>query len=262
MINYEFHASQLKDLIGDPLNYFYNKEAPQTQAMKDGTEREMLSYELFTKFECELDKNFQQQVTGHSYTINTGWTIVGTPDIVGDDYIVDIKNSIRSDKELIEAYKDQLTGYCLMFHVSKGYIFADANEGNDMDLSKCRLIEVPVDLRKEQLPLDLNNVVKALNENKKYCEQVTTVTDDDDLTKYLVLDSQIKALNKQVKALQSQQDEIMDKLTNTVLLNGELRTHKYSVRLLLKRNLKRIVQMDAWDGTYSSYVKVVKNKGE
>ena len=258
MINYEFHASQLKDLIGDPLNYFYNKEAPQTQAMKDGTEREMLSYELFTKFECSLDKNFKAQVPGGFYTTNNGWTIIGTPDIVGDDYICDIKNSIRSDKELIDGYTDQVTAYCLMFDKPKGYLFVDENEGNDMELSKCRLIEIQVS--PNLLGLELTAVVVALEENKKYAEQITVVNDNPALTRYVELDNQIKALNKQIKAMQSEQDDLMEKLTNDVLLNGELKTDKWVVRMLLKRNIKRVVTMEPWDGTYSSYVKVVKNK--
>lgn len=251
---YEFRSSGLKDLISDPLTYYYDLEDHdyQSLAMIDGTERELLSYDIFTSFKCDLNKNYKQQEKGEVQGKN--WICTGHPDIIGDDYICDIKNSSQTDKALIDTYTLQVSMYCAMFGKAKGYLFVDTNKGNDTDEKKCRLIEIPI-VDKETLFKYLDNVADTLD---KYKAETKPLTVDNPL-----IDEYAKN-EAEIKRLEERQDEIKEVLETLASQNWWIKTNDYEVRTYLRREYARKIKVlsNTWTGNYTSYIKVVKNKGE
>lgn len=105
----KLRASELKNIIADPINYFKLIDNPtkETQAMFMGKQREDLSYLIYDKFlashpEYHLDTNYDDQKAGE-FEIE-GVKITCHADIVHDKIVVDIKNSKQDDEHLLQNY--------------------------------------------------------------------------------------------------------------------------------------------------------------
>lgn len=246
---FSIRASQLKEIVGDPLNYFYlaNKPEITSDAIENGKEREILSYELFTKYmEGKID-HFEEQKEGVLCIKESGANIIltGHADILATGMVIDIKNSKRTDKELIDDYKWQLWAYCKIFGVYKAYLFVDSNSGNDMDLNKCRLVEIEWggDGLWNVAMKSIANVLATANvspyEYTTNCSQASTIE------KYIRLSGEMKRMEQELKLLESQVDKILT--THNVVIWGNYRLYR-TYRRSIKRNTK--VEMLPWDGTY------------
>ena len=249
---YEFRSSKLHDLVSDPLTYWYEKNNDvKTQAMIDGTTREILSYDIFTDFECNLDtKHYDEQVEGKLE--GDGWVCTGHADIVGNDYVVDIKNSIQKDKDLIETYTLQVSMYCAMFGKAKGYLFVDTNKGNDKDAKKCRLVEIPI-IDKETLINYLDCVKNALD--------IYKLSDNPVMDNNPLID-EYGQNQAEIKRLEKRQKEIEEQLADLSLDNPWIQSDNYQLRVYLRRDFERKIKIisNTWTGKYNSYIKVVEVK--
>ena len=122
---FKFRPSFLKKVVQNPANYWLaTQDISNLKAVKQGIDREKLSYSLYEKLTADKDYHAQEW---ESKSLND-WTIEGTADIVSSEAIVDIKNSIQSDKDLIAEYKYQLSAYCYLFNKTKAYLFVDSNK--------------------------------------------------------------------------------------------------------------------------------------
>ena len=229
----KLRPSTLKSVISNPYNYFkLQKDISTLKAVNNGIEREAISYLLYEQF--TNNTNYQKQAQG-SININDDTILEGTADIVTNDCIIDIKNSIQDDNKLINEYKYQLSAYCAIFDKSKAYLFVDTNKGCETNLNKVRLIEVPI-IAKDELITTLKKVVDEI----KHLDQlnfdliVINQKPDVDSKMFLYFDN----LNK-IKELEKQNKKIEAELKDTVYENEQ-----YSLHYEANRKQKRIVKVE------------------
>lgn len=225
---YKFRPSYLKSVIANPANYWkLTPDISNLEAVKQGIDREKLSYSLYEKLTNDTNYHAQQW---ESKSLND-WTIEGTADIVTVDSIIDIKNSIQDDKKLIDEYKYQLSAYCYLFNREKAFLFVDSNKGEDKDLSKVRLIQVPI-IPAQELVETLNTVAQSIKELENLNFNLIVINKnweyDSMLDKYFKNKAQIKQLEQENK-------EIAKKL------NKPYENDKYLIQWEATRHTQRIV---------------------
>lgn len=201
---YKFRPSYLRTIIANPANYW--KQTPDIsnlEAVKQGIVREKLSYSLYEKLTG--DKTYKSQQSA-SRSLND-WIIEGTADLVSANAIVDIKNSIQNDTQLINEYKYQLSAYCYIFNKDKAFLFVDSNKGDEKDLSKVRVIEVEI-IPAAEFEALMDNVCKTINElselNLTLFIQNKDVEYEAALENYFSNKEQIKKLEAENKELEKQ----------------------------------------------------------
>ena len=230
---YKLRPSYLKSIISNPYNYFkLEKDISNLTAVKNGIERENISYILYE--ELAGNKNYQKQVKG-SLEINQLATIEGTCDILTENSIIDIKNSILDDKKLIDEYKYQLSAYCAIFNKTKGFLFVDSNKKLETNINNVRLIEVEIIPKKELLEL-LNKVVDEIINLEKLNFDLIIINQKPELDSKL--DTYFNNLSK-IKELEKQNKEIEAQLKDTVYEND-----KYSLHFEATRKSKRTVKVE------------------
>ena len=229
----KLRPSTLKSVISNPYNYFkLQKDISTLKAVNNGIEREAISYLLYEQF--TNNTNYQKQAQG-SININDDTILEGTADIVTNDCIIDIKNSIQDDNKLINEYKYQLSAYCAIFDKSKAYLFVDTNKGCETNLNNVRMVEVPIIAKDE-----LINTLKKVVDEIKHLDQlnfdliVINQKPDVDSKMFLYFDN----LNK-IKELEKQNKKIEAELKDTVYENEQ-----YSLHYEANRKQKRIVKVE------------------
>lgn len=225
---YKFRPSYLKSLIANPANYWkLTQDISNLEAVKQGITREKTSYELYEKLTS--NKDYQAQVL--EVVEHKEWTLQGTADIVTKDSIIDIKNSVQNDTQLIKEYQYQLSAYCYLFKKEKAYLFVDSNKGDEKDLSKVRLIQVPI-IPAQELVETLNAVAQSIQELEKLNFNLIVINQnwefDSMLDKYFKNKAQIKQLEQENK-------EIAEKL------NKPYENENYIVQYEATRHTQRIV---------------------
>ena len=243
----ELRASELADFISDPINYYKNavKEDVKTPAMVNGIEREVLSYSMYDNI--AKNKDYKKQLALEYTTAD--FKITGHPDIVDGDMVVDIKNSKRSDEELIKAYWYQLNAYALMCKSKQAWLFVDNNAGQETDMGLTRLIQVPVDSKK--FLEDVNNAVKLLKK-VGYLFQ-------DEIKKTTPLG---KLINK-LATLQEKQAKLDEEVANAKSELQQAMKDYYSVQCgdyvvnrTYRKDTKRQMKMisETWNGDYKEII--------
>lgn len=207
---FKFRPSYLKSIIANPANYWKaTADISNLKQVANGISREAISYKLYEKLTNDTTYHSQQW---ESKSLND-WTIEGTADIVSSEAIIDIKNSIQKDKELIAEYKYQLSAYCYLFNKTKAYLFVDSNKAQEQDLSKCRLIEVDIIPAKEFEAL-MDSVCKTIQELDKLNFNLIIKNQDveyeAELEKYFSNKEQIKKLEAENKELEKHFDKVYE----------------------------------------------------
>ena len=158
----KLRASELKNIIADPLNYFKLIDNPtkETVRMRDGKEREVVSYLIYDKMMPEQWGDYEEQKAGEFEV--EGVKITCHADIVHKNIIVDIKNSKLDDDSLIKNYWYQLNAYAYCFKCSEAYLFVDNNVGNEQQQNVCRFVKV--DVNPAKFLRDLSCAIKVLKE--------------------------------------------------------------------------------------------------
>ena len=240
---FKFRPSYLKQLVQNPANYWKaTQDISNLKAVKQGIEREKLSYSLYETLTNDKDYHAQQWA---SKSLND-WTIEGTADIVSKEAIIDIKNSIQDDKKLIDEYKYQLSAYCYLFNKTKAYLFVDSNKAQEQDLSKVRLIEVEIIPAKEFEVL-MDSLCKTIQELDKLNFNLIIKNQDVDyekeLEKYFSNKEQIKKLEAENKELEKKFDKVYEndkfivQYEATRKFNTKITktpTNEYTVKLAIK----------------------------
>ena len=230
---YKLRPSNLKTVIANPYNYFkLEKDISNLKAVQNGIERESISYLLYEQL--TQNTNYQKQIKG-SLEINQLATIEGTCDILANDAIVDIKNSILDDKKLIDEYKYQLSAYCAIFNKQKAFLFVDSNKNLETNLNNCRLIEVDIISKKQLLEL-LNKVIDEIINLERLNFELVIVNQKPELDSKL--DIYFDNLSK-IKELEKANKEIEAELKDTVYQND-----KYSLHYEATRKAKRTVKVE------------------
>ena len=225
---YKFRPSYLKNIIANPANYWKaTQDISNLKQVANGIQREKLSYVLYEKLTRDKDYKSQQW---QSKSLND-WTIEGTADIVSQNAIIDIKNSIQDDKKLIDEYKYQLSAYCYLFNKTKAYLFVDSNKAQEQDLSKVRLIEVEIIPAKEFETL-MDSVGKTIQELDKLNFNLVIKNQDveyeKELEKYFSNKEQIKKLEAENKELEKQFNKVYE---NDKFLVQYEATRKFSTKI-------------------------------
>ena len=257
----ELRASQIDEFVKDPMTY-YQPAKEQTEAMKLGTEREPLSYMLFaqalkdknTPAIIRADVHYNQQVYG---TMDfDGIKITGHADIVGKDYIVDIKNSTRNDQQLQEAYWYQLNAYGNIFGIKTLYLFVDQNNEGDMDIKKCHFVKIDFDEAKFS-----SNIAIASKYLKQATEECKELWDGKKIDECL---SEIRVLQTELDDLQNTIDakkkELMEHLSAQHVYS--YKNDDYTVSNIMKQEIKykRETISATWTGKYTHYIMLKPNK--
>ena len=230
---YKLRPSNLKNIIANPYNYFKSgTDISNLQAVQNGIERENISYVLYEQL--TQNTNYQKQVKG-SLEINQLATLEGTCDILAEDAIIDIKNSILDDKKLSDEYKYQLSAYCAIFNKQKAFLFVDSNKNLETNLNNVRLVEVEIISKKELLEL-LNKVVDAIINLERLNLGLVIINQRPELDSKL--DLYFNNLSK-IKELEKQNKELEVELKDTVYEND-----KYSLHYEATRKSKRIVKVE------------------
>lgn len=245
---WEFRASELGAIISDPVNYYKLAvgENVETPAMKNGKDREVLSYSMYDRIAEK--KNYKKQVS-LEYTASD-FKITGHPDIVDGDTVVDIKNSNRSDEELIKAYWYQLNAYALMCHTEKAFLFVDNNVGQETDFKLTRLIQVPVDTKK--FLEDVKNAVKLLN-------SIHFQMGDVHKGKATPLSSAIKKLavvRAKQQALKTEEEALVNEINSLMEDYYAYQVGDYVCTKTYRKDTKRKLQMvsETWNGDYKEVI--------
>ena len=238
---YKIRASYLKSIVQNPSNYFKagTIDISNVDSVKNGKTREIISYELFNDFNHNLDLNYKRQAKGLKHFRD--FEIIGHPDILGIDYIVDIKNSKLNDQQLIEEYKYQLVTYSYLFDIKKVYLFVDNNIDLDTDLNKCRLIEVDIStIDLEKTLLGLEKALKELENKPIQREGLEPLfrTYDNVKEQITLLLNEKKDLEKKI--------EIIFKENNSVFAGN------YELKPAFKRDIKYTMNRinEPWNGEY------------
>lgn len=243
----------LKDFVADPINYYKSLFATkeQTQAMKDGTEREALSYLIYGNHNGGL--KFEEQKEG-SFEVD-GALITCHADIVQENgIVVDIKNSVRKDNELIKEYWYQLNAYAIAFNCKQAFLFVDTNEGNEMDYAKCRLVEIPLD--KETFFKDIKHALELLN-NLPY--QIRDEAKSKDASYKLI--HKIAKIKEQIAQLEAEQEKLEADLVPLMQNAYECVAGDYICTKTFRKDTKRKMQMisETWNGKYKPIISVKMN---
>lgn len=225
---YKFRPSYLKSIIANPANYWkLTQDISNLEAVKQGITREKTSYELYEKLTS--NKDYKAQVL--EAVEHKEWTLVGTADIITNDSIIDIKNSVQNDTQLIKEYQYQLSAYCYLFNKEKAYLFVDSNKGDEKDLSKVRLIQVPI-IPAQELIDTLNAVAQSIQELENLNFNLIVINKNSEYDS--MLDKYFK--NKaQIKQLEQENKEIAEKL------NKPYENDNYIVQYEATRHTQRIV---------------------
>ena len=251
---WEFRASELGDIISDPVNYYKLAvgENVETPAMKNGKEREVLSYSMYDNI--AKNKDYKKQLSLEF--IAPDFKITGHPDIVDGNMVVDIKNSKRSDEELIKAYWYQLNAYALMCNTKEAWLFVDNNVGQETDMGLTRLIKVPVDSKK--FLEDVNNAVKLLN-------SIHFQVGDVHKGKTTPLSSAIKklAVNRaKQQALKTEEDALVNEINSLMEDYYAYQVGDYICTKTYRKDTKRKLQMvsETWNGDYKEVISLKEVK--
>ena len=240
---YKLRPSNLKNIISNPYNYFkLEKDISNLEAVKKGIERENISYLLYEQL--TNNTNYQKQVKG-SLEINQLATIEGTCDILANDAIIDIKNSILDDKKLIDEYKYQLSAYCAIFNKQKAFLFVDSNKNLETNINNCRLVEVEI-IQKQKLLELLNKVVDELMNLERLNFDLVIINQRPELDSKL--DTYFNNLSK-IKELEKQNKELEAELKDTVYENDQ-----YSLHFEATRKSKRIVKVEQTNDYENKFV--------
>ncbi|MBO7694109.1 MAG: hypothetical protein J6T10_15940 [Methanobrevibacter sp.] len=156
---------------------------------------------------------------------------MGTADIITNDSIIDIKNSIQNDTQLIKEYQYQLSAYCYLFKKEKAYLFIDSNKGDEKDLSKVRLIQVPI-IPAQELIDTLNAVAQSIQELENLNFNLIVINKNSEYDSMLEHYFTNKA---QIKQLEQENKEIAKKL------NKPYENDNYIVQYEATRHTQRIV---------------------
>lgn len=225
---YKFRPSYLKTIIANPANYWkLTQDISNLEAVKQGINREKTSYELYEKLTS--NKDYKAQVL--EAVDHKQWTLVGTADIITNDSIIDIKNSIQNDTQLIKEYQYQLSAYCYLFKKEKAYLFIDSNKGDEKDLSKVRLIQVPI-IPAQELIDTLNAVAQSIQELENLNFNLIVINKNSEYDSMLEHYFTNKA---QIKQLEQENKEIAKKL------NKPYENDNYIVQYEATRHTQRIV---------------------
>ena len=239
--------SYLKAIISNPYNYFkQEKDISNLEQVKKGITREALSYKLYNQL-VKGPIDYKQQLQGSA---EVGEILLqGTADIVKSNCVIDIKNSVQEDNKLIEEYKWQLQAYCYIFKKEKAYLFIDNNKKEEMDLSKCRLIEVPL-ISREEFENILYAVKQAIKELNNLNTQLILCEENNDLdvllSDYFNLKQQKKDIDNKLKILEKQ-------------LNKPYQNDKYSIHYEAQRKAIRSVNI-TYEDSYEYTLKIGENK--
>lgn len=243
----KLRPSFLKNVLANPYNYFkLEKDISNLSAVKNGLERENLSYLLYEKF--TNNTNYEKQVKG-TFNINDNAVLMGTSDILTSDSIVDIKNSKLDDNKLIAEYQYQLSAYCLMFNKSHAYLFVDSNKNSETNINNVRLIEVPIipfDVLTSQLLSCVNTIKELDNLNFNLIMVNKNELMDEQFNKYFELKNKIKELEKEVK-------EVETSLLSSDVYENDL----YSLHYEATKKIKRIVKNE-WNNEYENKLVITK----
>ena len=255
----KLRASELKNIIADPINYFKLIDNPtkETQAMFMGKQREDLSYLIYDKFlashpEYHLDTNYDDQKAGE-FEIE-GVKITCHADIVHDKIVVDIKNSKQDDEHLLQNYWYQLNAYAYCFKCEKAYLFVDNNQGMEMDVKCCRMIQVPVDNKKF-----ITDLTYAINELKKITKQKTATVQTSTsklaklMSEYYDIQSEIDNKQKELNALELE----IQMLMKDYYCYEDLASNLMCVKTFHKDNHRKLqVVSDDWSGDYKESFRI------
>lgn len=237
---YKIRASYLKEVLQNPANYFKdNVDISHLEAVQNGKIREIISYELFNEFKHDFDLNYKRQAEGYKEFSN--FAISGHPDILGKDYIIDIKNSKQNDNKLIEEYKYQLATYAYLFDIKNVYLFVDNNKALETDLDKCRLIKVDItDIDFEKTLSSLEEALKELETKPIEKEEIAPL-----FIEYESVKEQIELLNATKKKLEEDIQQLFNENNNLIAGNYELKP-------AFKRDIKCTIQRinKPWNGEY------------
>ena len=229
----KLRASTLRNVISNPYNFFkLQKDISSLKQVHNGIEREPITYLLYEQF--TNNTNYQKQVGG-SLNITNDAILEGTADLITNDAIIDIKNSIQDDNKLINEYKYQLSAYCAIFDKTKAYLFVNSNKGVETNLNNVRLVEVPI-IAKDELITTLKKVVDEINHLDQLNFDLIVINQKADL------DSKINVYFDnlaKIKELEKQNKEIEAELKDTVYENEQ-----YSLHYEATRKQKRIVKVE------------------
>lgn len=235
---YKIRASYLSNILSNPDNYFQDiPDISNLPQVKKGRVREIISYELFNDFKHDLDLNYKKQVEATKTFGDI--ELIGHPDILGNDYIVDIKNSKMDDEKLIKEYQYQLATYAYLFDIKNVYLFIDNNTGTKADLSKCRLIKVDIsDINMEETLTSLEYSLNILT------QKPTIIEDENIFAEYDALLRAIEEFNKKKKELESEFDMLAKK--------SIIQSKHYILKPAFKKNIKYQTTKTAlpWNGEY------------
>lgn len=243
----KLRPSFLKNVIANPYNYFkLEKDISNLECVKNGIEREQLSYLLYEKYTNTT--NYKKQVKG-TYQINDNGVLIGTCDIMTSDSIIDIKNSKLDDTKLIAEYQYQLSAYCLMFNKSYAYLFIDSNKNSETNINMVRMVEVPLipfETLKSQLLACVNTIKELDDLNFNLIMINKNDLMDEQLIKYFELKNKIKELEKEVK-------EVENSLMSSDVYENDL----YSIHYEATKKYKRIVKNE-WENEYDKKLVITK----
>lgn len=237
---YNIRASMLGSILSNPNNYFTKKGSismlPQVQK---GIDREIISYSLYDSF---VDKSLLEYEKQKENTKTIGnITLIGHADIVGSDFVVDIKNSKQNKDALIKEYKYQLAAYCYLFDKKKAFLFVDRNENTNTIVEACELIEVDISsINIEKILKALEKVLDKLNVKPLERKDVEPLFFQYEETK-----QRIEKLKNELKQYEEEIEKLFEKNNNVI-------TNNYIMKPAFKRNLKyKIVRTDEpWSGEY------------
>ena len=255
----QLRASELKNVISDPVNYFKLIDSPtkETQAMFMGKQREDLSYLIYDKFlaihpEFKLDTNYDDQKAGEFEV--EGVKITCHADIVHSGIVVDIKNSKQDDSHLLANYWYQLNAYAYCFNCDKAYLFVDNNAGMDMDVNLCRMVEVPVD--KQKFIAELTYAIKLLKSLSRQKDEVVNTSKSklaQLMSDYYDLQNLIQQKQKELEALEPEIKQLMSDYYAYEDLNSNL----ICIKTFHKDTHRKMqVISDEWKGDYKEAFKI------
>lgn len=250
----QLRASLVKEFVSDPLNYYKNifKEDVKTSAMEKGIAREPISYQIYEEINGKTD--YTKQAEG--MIEEEDFVITCHCDILEHEAVIDIKNSTRSDEDLVKEYWYQLNAYAYCFKVNKAYLFVDTNDINETDKNKCRLVEVEV------------NHDKFINDVKQAVKFFQTLSYQDvgeaktSTSKISTTINRLAEIQAQIKALEDEAKELNASLTKSMKNYYLYQTKDYVCSKIYKRDIHRKMEVvfEEWNGDYkeSLSIKAIK----
>ena len=138
-----------------------------------------------------------------------------------------------------------------MFGVYKAYLFVDSNNGNEMDLNKCRLVEIPW-CGDDVWNVAMKSIASILSHaNPEPFEYVHVCQQARVLERYVRLKGEMNRMEQEIKLLEKQIQEILKN-------HDVVRWTNYDFKLRYTRSVKREVEVKLlpWDGTYKTSFKM------